>query len=394
MGCLSNAKTAGKERLGLGLFIFEFLTLCLVLIGGALYSTGLWAQGSAPNTFTPPDCGGVDAQNNSECWWLLAQMEGSLYTGVTPIEGTWTYRYDRWGLPTYIDHRHANGIPATKSFFVHQSKDQPLFEQTFDAADPNNPGGFLKTHLALNIFHPSQGSPHPGKILVKIGMLIDAQNVSAGGPPSLIVYVDLYTYPNPNEMEIERMPVTFDPATGGIRSLGMTKEWYVLDDQERVTQLIKEEKTLVTPYRVDIVNFNYNQSGLASISHGWNDCNLSPNHCGRANNKAELTNGEAQNWIYTEPSYDGEGRLNFLSIKEDRGPNPGDIRDNIFDKEVECQVVYEDNQIPLYHLPKILKDLGFTDTGLPSSLNCETKVGGFETYEVTFQWAPRWRFKY
>lgn len=395
MGCLSSANTAGKERFSQGWLTQGFLVLCLVLLGAGLFSNTVLAQSTSPNIFTPPDCSNANATTNPDCAWLLAKMEGSLFNGVTPIEGIWSYRYDRSGMPTYIDHRHANGQPANKTFYIYQSKDQPLFEQNFEGTDPNNPGGILKTQFALSLFHPPQGSPHPGKIQYKIGMALDATNMAPGGAANFVFFGEIYNYPNPGEMEVEKYYYAFNPGAMGFTSIGRITEWYLLDDQDRVTQLIKEESSLAHAHRVDIINFDYGQNGLRGVYHGWNDCNLSPSHCGKSsNNKAELTGGNAQNFIITEMSFDSEGRIKFWTSKEDHGPNPGDLRDLTFDKEVECWVTYEDNQVPIYHLPKILKDLGFTDTGLPSSIACDTTLGGSESLEVTLQWAPRWRFNY
>lgn len=363
----------------------------------------LWANSAGAQGMFIPNCSDLAMAQNDQCKWLLAKMEGSLYTGAQTLTGSWSYRYDDYGNPIYIAQKIPNvnfpdGIPASMGFSIYQAKDQPLFNELFELPDPNKPGGFLKTSMELVLFHPA-GTPDAGKIQAKIGLIIDASNPQAGGVPHIMVGMESYTYPSANRTEVFRRLNSLNSGQG---SLFEIEEYWDINGDGKITKIVKEEEKLGHKSRVDQIDFSYSslvtQAGMVSaIVHKWSDCSLTPAHCGSnaTTFEPELVNGQAQHRISTGTTISGSQGLVGLTIKEYHGEPAGQLTDNTVDKEVACTIGYlQNNQTEIFNLPKILKDLGFATTQVPTGMHCQTNIpaGSTETYDVTFTWVPKWRF--
>lgn len=376
----------------------SFLNLIFAFVFLFLWANSGWAQG----TMTFPDCSGQAAVSSPMCEWLLAKMDGRFYTGSQTQEGSWSYRYDDYGNPIYIAQKTPNvtfpkGVPASTGFSIFQALDKPLINQLFEIPDPNKPGAFLKTSLEVVEYYPP-GDPNVGKMKRKIGLIIDGTSLQAGGLPHLMIVYEEHTYPTANQTKIERMLLSINSATPG--PLIEAWEYWDRDNDGRLTKIVKMEE-IQGKYRIDKMDFFHrssppNAGRISSIVHKWSDCSLNSAHCVTSASNPELVGNESQHRIETIASITTlEGHLDGMTFKEYHGDPAGALADNTVDKEVSCTIGrLQGNQIPIFGLPKILKELGFAATEVPTGMHCQTNIptGSTETYDATFTWAPRWRF--
>lgn len=325
-------------------------------------------------------------------------MEGSFYTGAQTQEGSWSFRYDRWGQPIYVAKNLISGVPDQKAYAVYLGKDKELFKEIFEVADPNNPGGFLKTTFEFTIYHPP-GTPDEGKVQVKIFLILDLQNVPPGGQGKIFVGSQTYTYRSDRETK-KRLVLYEAVMAPGVppapKAFSYVYEYWMTHPDGKMDQLIKAVKDGSGKYlRIDDITFKWTQSGLyGGVTHYWSDCTLDPTHCGwDGNTNRDKLFGKQAKISTTRIVYDDKHGLKEWTNQENYGHSPGATIDLNIDKVIACTVTHKTfNDIPIYGLPQILKDFGFTETGLPLSLYCETTFGGNEVYNATFTWAHKWRF--